>query len=82
MPPRRYLDPATRVVNVDSREVLLNAGNVHCITQQQPAEVGGCAAGRLPWELWGSGACARACPSPPAACLTLPQHCLSPALQW
>lgn len=36
---QRYLDPNTRVVNVESREVLLNAGNVHCITQQQPAEV-------------------------------------------
>ena len=41
----KYLDPNTRVVNVDSREVLLNAGNVHCITQQQPAEVRGGAAG-------------------------------------
>ncbi len=35
----KYLDSNTRVVAVDSREVLLNAGNVHCITQQQPAEV-------------------------------------------
>ncbi|GAB4816515.1 hypothetical protein N2152v2_003561 [Parachlorella kessleri] len=34
----KYLDPNTRVVNVDSREILLNAGNVHCITQQTPAE--------------------------------------------
>ena len=33
----KYLDPNTRVVNAESREVLLNAGNVHCITQQQPA---------------------------------------------
>lgn len=37
----KYLDKNTRVVAVDSREVLLNAGNVHCITQQQPAEVRG-----------------------------------------
>ena len=34
----KYLDPNCRTVNVESREVLLNAGNVHCITQQQPAE--------------------------------------------
>ncbi|KAL4860240.1 Agmatine deiminase [Chlorella vulgaris] len=34
----KYLDPNTKTVNVESREVLLNAGNVHCITQQQPAE--------------------------------------------
>lgn len=27
-----------KVVGVSSREVLLNAGNIHCITQQQPAE--------------------------------------------
>lgn len=27
-----------KVVGVQSREVLLNAGNIHCITQQQPAE--------------------------------------------
>lgn len=26
-----------KVVNVYSREILLNAGNVHCITQQNPA---------------------------------------------
>lgn len=36
--PLQYLDPNTKVVAVDSREILLNAGNVHCITQQQPAE--------------------------------------------
>ena len=29
--------PDRKVVNVYSREVLLNAGNVHCITQQNPA---------------------------------------------
>lgn len=29
--------PERKVVNVYSREVLLNAGNVHCITQQNPA---------------------------------------------
>ena len=56
---RKYLDPNTLVVNAPSREVLLNAGNVHCITQQQPAEVrvwaGGVAAG---WGGWG-GAGAR-----------------------
>jgi len=26
-----------QVVGVKSREILLNAGNIHCITQQQPA---------------------------------------------
>jgi hypothetical protein len=26
-----------QVVGVSSREVVLNAGNIHCITQQQPA---------------------------------------------
>jgi len=30
--------PEYKVVGVQSREVLLNAGNIHCITQQQPAE--------------------------------------------
>ena len=29
--------PERKVVNVYSREILLNAGNVHCITQQNPA---------------------------------------------
>ncbi len=29
------------VVGVDSREVLLGGGNVHCITQQLPAAEGG-----------------------------------------
>ena len=29
--------PERKVVGVKSREVLLNAGNVHCITQQWPA---------------------------------------------
>ncbi|KAL0020071.1 hypothetical protein WJX79_003089 [Trebouxia sp. C0005] len=29
--------PERKVVNVFSREILLNAGNVHCITQQNPA---------------------------------------------
>ena len=29
--------PDRKVVSVASREVLLNAGNVHCITQQNPA---------------------------------------------
>lgn len=28
---------AAQVVGVKSREILLNAGNIHCITQQQPA---------------------------------------------
>ena len=31
--------PDRKVVGVHSREVLLNAGNVHCITQQNPAAI-------------------------------------------
>ncbi len=31
--------PDRKVVGVHSREVLLNAGNVHCITQQNPAPI-------------------------------------------
>ena len=33
--------PDRKVVSVPSREVLLNAGNVHCITQQNPSPRGG-----------------------------------------
>jgi agmatine deiminase len=29
--------PDYKVVGVSSREVVLNAGNIHCITQQHPA---------------------------------------------
>ena len=28
--------PAHKVVQVESREILLGGGNIHCITQQQP----------------------------------------------
>ena len=41
---KRAYGPSRKVVSVSSREVLLNAGNVHCITQQNPsptAEKGG-----------------------------------------
>ena len=53
---RKYLDPNTLVVNAPSREVLLNAGNVHCITQQQPAEVSAWAAVCV-WCYGGGGVC-------------------------
>lgn len=34
---KRAYGPGRKVVSVSSREVLLNAGNVHCITQQNPS---------------------------------------------
>lgn len=34
-----WLVPLGQVVGVYSREVLLNAGNIHCITQQEPLGV-------------------------------------------
>ena len=37
----RYLDPNTRVVNVESREVLLNAGNVHWCVVRWAGQRGG-----------------------------------------
>jgi hypothetical protein len=33
--------PERRVVSVQSREILLGGGNIHCVTQQEPAAATG-----------------------------------------
>jgi agmatine deiminase len=35
----RALCPERRIVPIDSREILLGGGNIHCVTQQIPKGV-------------------------------------------